>query len=127
MKITSAHNKIAHTRPSATCRDIRTTCRATDSDTPLKGVSRVVSADVALTAQKVCSECHVPKSTAKFLPSRTSADGFVARCFDCVLAEAQRNRAHREQVLTATLVQDREKPSLESHVPNPNGGKHGQR
>ena len=125
MKIAIAHNQIAHPRPSATCRDIRTTCRATDSDTPLKGVSRVVSSDVALTAQKICSECHAPKPRAKFLPSRTSPDGLVARCLDCVLAEAQRNRAHRQP--NGGARSRPRKPSLESHVPNPNGGRHAQR
>jgi hypothetical protein len=84
---------LSPTATSATSRDIEATCRATDSDTPLRGVSRVVSGPL-----KQCAECSQLKPRTTFLPSRATADGLVARCRDCILREADRNRMHREHL-----------------------------
>jgi hypothetical protein len=80
---------------SATSRDIAETCRATDSDTPLEGVSPVVSVPL-----KLCAEYCQLKPQTMFLPSRMTADGLLARCRECILSEAEKHRRHRELVRT---------------------------
>ena len=60
-----------------------------------------------------CTECQSPKPSSRFLPSRTSPDGLVARFLHCVLAEAQRNREHRKRVKTGSTVRKRVKRPTE--------------